>query len=553
MTKGLKALVGVVLVFSLLISGVGYASLTDTLSVTGTASAEAAKGIYVSSVGATDLLKNVVYNTPSEPTLITATTEKLDETVSHSVTFSVTVVNNTNEDYMFYGINYTVRDATAFDYKVDVTYANGDAYTAARNGDSENRIDAIEGAIIAKGTSHELLVTISRTGGINKEGDVGFILNYEPVSSFVNWVRTTYIVTFMDGTNPVNVTAVNIPSGATASGNKIEVPFNNALNVSKGNVDPTSIPSDQTFSGWLDSTGTTINSIDSSNTADIVLYPSWSVKQTYTITFIGEYAKSDEASGNTPGDDEIVHTQTFIPGSTTTLTDDGLRALEAHLTKHNSDPDRLYTASWPSYDLTQEKNITIRLDWTYTGTANLVPVPDEEDPTHYEVGVMDEANGKKDIIIPSEVNGKPVTGINANAFASYNDLTNLYIPSSITSIGTDSFADEEAASGLGGLLGQKKYETIQIFYEGTMDDWQNKVTKDEGWDRYVGQNSVIKCSDGVLKLTSRNSQNVAKVWTPYTKDQFVSPDATDWETFDTWEEFCTVIWDQDETGHFVWP
>ena len=43
------------------------------------------------------------------------------------------------------------------------------------------------------------------------------------------------------------------------------------------------------------------------------------------------------------------------------------------------------------------------------------------------------------VVIPDTTNGYPVTGIGDNAFAGYNNLTNITIPNSITSIGIAAF------------------------------------------------------------------------------------------------------------------
>ncbi len=512
MTKGLKALVGVVLVFSLLISGVGYASLTDTLAVTGSASAEAAKGVYISSVEESTALTSVQYATDSEPTLITAIAD-----LTNAVTVRVTVKNNTNDDYMYYGVNYAVLDATGLDYRVDVTY-NGNPYIAARDGDSENRIDAIEGTIIDAGDSHELIVTITRTGGINTSGNIGFILNYKPATEFTDWVKTSYIITFTDGTNPVNVTV-----GGTATGkNTIEVELGNGYNVSSSNVKPTTIPSGKTFQGWYLATDSdnVITSIPADNTEDITLYPSWS--SFYTITFQIE---------NSSGDFVYYYSETFVPGPTTTLSQTGQDKLNEYLETANADPDRLYTASWPTYDLTLEQDITVNIEWTYTGTANLEPGYTDGVHDHYTVGVMDKENGKQDVIIPSAVDGKPVTGIDEGAFAEYDDITNIRIPTSITTIEADAFAD--SGTDETPIIGHK--ETIQFYYEGNRSQW-DAISKDANWDRYLGENSVIVCTDGVYRLENTGSwlrPNYVWVFYPWVVNGETQLGPYDWSDIDS--------------------
>ena len=141
MTKGLRIFVGLVLAISLSLTGLGYATLTDSLSVTGTASAERT-GIYITDVklkdadesydGAT-ITTDTMFNlsgltltndasttssssawrndtettvdsnyTSTIRTYSTSNGRKVTTTKVYPVTLTITVENNTNEAISYY-------------------------------------------------------------------------------------------------------------------------------------------------------------------------------------------------------------------------------------------------------------------------------------------------------------------------------------------------------------------------------------------------------------------------------------------------------------------
>lgn len=213
MTKGLKALVGVVLVFSLLISGVGYASLTDTLAVTGSASAEAPATVYIydaktasSPVATVGTFTNISY--PSS-TILSADSVTFDSNGKASI--YLYVFNNTVEEYMYYGVNavdtngdeittpgYTAvvtdpnkveHDPNNKDSNNVVLDPDGTNYVKGVNGDKENNESAVTGAKIAQGTKHEgILLTLTGTPNSTVNG-VYLSLDYRQSSFHNGWVK----------------------------------------------------------------------------------------------------------------------------------------------------------------------------------------------------------------------------------------------------------------------------------------------------------------------------------------------------------------------------
>ena len=126
-------------------------------------------------------------------------------------------------------------------------------------------------------------------------------------------------------------------------------------------------------------------------------------------------------------------------------------------------------------------------------------------PDVYVVTAYDQSN--ENVEIPSSVNGVPVVEIAGSAFSEYSDLTTVWIPKSITTIGEDAFADKE-----GFIL---KYEQVTLLFEGTYKQWQD-IQKDANWDRYLGKGSrVYFISDGTyIEETANNGtfSASARVW-----------------------------------------
>lgn len=87
---------------------------------------------------------------------------------------------------------------------------------------------------------------------------------------------------------------------------------------------------------------------------------------------------------------------------------------------------------------------------------------------------------EKNIVIPSEYNGKPVTEISVMAFVSIKGLKSITIPDSVTKFGW--------------LIISLCDDFTTINYQGTMEQW-NAIEKQNGWVQNSG-NVVIHCTDG---------------------------------------------------------
>ena len=122
------------------------------------------------------------------------------------------------------------------------------------------------------------------------------------------------------------------------------------------------------------------------------------------------------------------------------------------------------------YDGTQEDWDALKKNISEYNTpllnANIICAIQESNGFEYTV-TGDEATitgytgSAENIVIPSELGGKPVTAIADKAFEGYKNIVNIYIPKTIKAIGEDAF--QNATSNL----------IRFICYEGTENEWAN--------------------------------------------------------------------------------
>ncbi len=170
----------------------------------------------------------------------------------------------------------------------------------------------------------------------------------------------------------------------------------------------------------------------------------WNIVTTERGNFLVDVTNCDEGSIGAPD-------QLFMAGSETGSPQDG------------------YTFSLPggdvyySYDKTAFETYDYELELSptkYEGAVEYVT----EDGIRYSV-----LNGKAvfmgfvelssdHVIVPEEIEGYPVASIGRGAFYGLYTLTDIYIPSCVTSIGVEAFALTELAN---------------VYYQGTYDEWEN--------------------------------------------------------------------------------
>lgn len=240
--------------------------------------------------------------------------------------------------------------------------------------------------------------------------------------------------------------------------------------------------------GWMTAGSNVLTSIPAGHKKDVTLYPSFVGR--YTATFVdqaGNVLYSEIFNEGTPSltyvpDAPVLNELIFSHWEIRTdkQTSTGTEYKDGALSKVKSD-----ITLYPIYTYK-----------TYNGSAKLIPVDADGDGStdFWQVAGYSNGTGSKLVEIPGKAEGKDVTTINANAFKSYADLTAVRIPQTITTIGSDAFAEFE------GLL--QKRQTVTLYYEGVYNDqgrfdanatlaaWNN-ISKSSSWDNAMGEGSRI--------------------------------------------------------------
>lgn len=111
MKMWLKALLGIILSFMCLFTCVGYAQLNDELQIEGTASADMPEGLFITSV--IPLGSNGANGTVNSfTTTVVNSITNLGSNKNGSVTYTITVFNNTDIVYGYNGMIYTTGETT---------------------------------------------------------------------------------------------------------------------------------------------------------------------------------------------------------------------------------------------------------------------------------------------------------------------------------------------------------------------------------------------------------------------------------------------------------
>ena len=131
MKQWMKIAVCIALVCMVGFSAIGYAALTDTLRITGSAEVEIPYGLFITNIktiGTNNIDKNeftyLQYSTTVESTISHVKASKGQEQKSGSVTYSITVFNNTDLTYAYRGLYYQ-KNLSGYDGNDKVSTTNG--------------------------------------------------------------------------------------------------------------------------------------------------------------------------------------------------------------------------------------------------------------------------------------------------------------------------------------------------------------------------------------------------------------------------------------------
>ena len=230
---------------------------------------------------------------------------------------------------------------------------------------------------------------------------------------------------------------------------------------------------------WTDGEGVRRDTIVAGNKKNFVVYPKFGGE--LTIRFF-------DAEGN------VLYYEFFKEGTKHELNTTAIEAARVALQNKVDASKKTIKISW-SEDLSKidfknaKNDITVTAVYSLsTSSITLVPVTVDGVVVSYIVADAVVSGDNVDIDIPSHVGTCEVVTIADGAFSKFDDLEVVRIPTTITTIGKDAFADEQNKEWYQG--GTLKYEQITILFEGTYAQWQ-AITKDDNWDRYIGKGSRI--------------------------------------------------------------
>ena len=167
MKTWVKALVCIVLSFSFLFVSLGFAELTDTLSITGSAKIDIPSGIYIISMERTSTsrldVESSTYYTYS--TTLDSSLSKSERNRTGTVTYKITVFNNTQYEYAYRDVYYQE------DLESNGSIGNGITVSCSLDGVSAANKK------IAPGATKELTVTYTLSTGLDRNQRFRTILN----------------------------------------------------------------------------------------------------------------------------------------------------------------------------------------------------------------------------------------------------------------------------------------------------------------------------------------------------------------------------------------
>lgn len=191
--KNYSVIISIIILISTLFMSIGYSSINSiTLDITGTASATAQSGVFITNV---EYMSNNGANTSSS-TINNYYKTVLDSTIvlgnssSSNITYNITLYNNSNEDYAFIGTVYADNFYDNSNIKIDL------------NGLEENDI------IVANGGTITFSITFSYAGTTTENNTLNSYLNFKfgkpHTVTYLNFDENSYPTVTISGTTYTN-------------------------------------------------------------------------------------------------------------------------------------------------------------------------------------------------------------------------------------------------------------------------------------------------------------------------------------------------------------
>lgn len=476
-----KTLVCIALFFGFLMASVGYATLTDVLSIGGTANIEAIDFNEIVITDVTAVAGTTVGGQSASTVFPTNVKSTITGGTGQQIVYQITARNFSDSTaYILTGTTWAPEfDAVAGKLDISVSADAGNTQPLPLSSGA----NWVQGNPIYPGEEVVFYATYVLTGDIS---NTEMLVHY-------SFAEVAYTVTYLNNNETYAVDCITDNSVAYAV--RTDAPQNGTY----------------AFAGWVNANMAVVTSYPAGNTNDYTLSAKWD--NVYLILFA-------DADGS------VIYQENFTDSSTA-LSAEGQAIVDAKLAELNAaNSQNDITVSWSDYDIASATgDITVRAVYNYSGYLNLVPVDEEPQDgiiDYYKVMAVDSLPAT--VRVPGNVGGIPVKHIeritNVDGESDWdnyeNTVTKIIIEEGVESLGwnalayTPNLAEVELPSTIqtmdknvfsrNDVFGNDK-KTLTITFNGTMAEWKAILANsNEDWDGGLKEGTVVKCTDGYFAL-----------------------------------------------------
>lgn len=495
-----KVILGVALSFMVFFTAIGYAALTDNLTISGTLNASAPNDIFITKIESMSDAAKTATITGLRSMDATLSGSKNDEVI-----YAITVKNNTDKTQVYTGSN-AGSALIAWTGKV----AGGEIYYLS---------DA-DAATYVSGTP------------IKAGGELTFYIKYilpddvsnESVSVEFYFDEVDYTITYINDTKTLDVRCVLDWTATVLTANDTAAEHVNDYIIAEG------LSTTVKFENkWMNAGSTQMDSIVYASTEeveDVILYPIFDGLHTAIFVDLnGNILAWDTYTATNYSHIVTLGENTIPPAVDYCIFDNW----EVHVTNENGS---VTATPLSEYKFNDGVDITIYPVYLYQGDVTLKPVDNDGNgiTNEYTVTGYRNPSGQAMVVIPENVMGLNVTSIAEGAFASYDGVHSIVIPSTVTYIGDNAFAEKWTGFGDSG-------ETVTIYYAGSYEDWQAKEPNfSNNWESGISDSSrifflnggnMVDVTQGYLQADhSGTGSNKRVSWTKTAVDQDIIDEYT---------------------------